>query len=76
MILSNRAYDILKWIVIHLLPALGTLLFVLAEAWDLSYGTPLVGTVVALDMFVGTILGISKRKYVRQQKNEANPEKK
>ena len=67
MILSNRAYDILKWIVIHLLPSLGTLLFVFAEAWDLSYGTPLVGTVVALDMFVGTILGISKRKYVKHQ---------
>lgn len=72
MILSNRAYDILKWIVIHLLPSLGTLLFVFAEAWDLSYGTPLVGTVVALDMFVGTILGISKRKYVKHQKSRSD----
>lgn len=76
MILSNRAYDILKWIVIHMLPALGTLLFVFASAWNLSYGTELVGTVIALDMFAGTILGISKRKYVRQQKNEANSVKK
>lgn len=61
--LSNKVYDILKWIAMYLLPALGTLYFALAGIWGFPYGEEVVGTITALDTFLGVILGISTAKY-------------
>lgn len=63
MKLSNKAYDILKWIAMYFLPALGTLYFALAGIWNLPYGEQVVGTITAVDTFLGVILGISSAKY-------------
>ncbi len=61
--LSNKTYDILKWIALYLLPALGTLYFALAGIWGFPFGEQVVGTITALDTFLGVILGISSAKY-------------
>ena len=61
--MSNRLYDILKWIAMYLLPALGTLYFTLSGIWGFPYGEQIVGTITALDTFLGVILGISKASY-------------
>ena len=61
--LSNRAYDILKWIAQLLLPALGTLYFALAGIWGFPYGEEVVGTITAVDTFLGVVLGISTKVY-------------
>lgn len=63
MRLSNKAYDILKWIAMYLLPALGTLYFALAGIWGLPYGEEIVGTITAVDTFLAVLLGISAAKY-------------
>ena len=63
MKLSNTTYDILKWIATLLLPALGTLYFALASIWGFPYGEQIVGTITAVDTFLGVILGISARSY-------------
>lgn len=63
MKLSNKAYDILKWIAMYLLPALGTLYFALAGIWGFPYGEEVVGTLTALDTFLGVILGLSTAQY-------------
>ena len=63
MILSNKMYDWLKWIAMYLLPALGTLYFALAGIWNLPYGEQVVGTITAVDTFLGVILGISTSRY-------------
>ena len=63
MKLSNKVYDILKWIAQYLLPALGTLYFALASTWNLPYSEQVVGTVTAVDAFLGVILGISTNQY-------------
>lgn len=63
MKLSNKMYDILKWIALYLLPALGTLYFALAGIWGFPYGEEIVGTITALDTFLGVILGISTANY-------------
>lgn len=60
---SNRVYDILKWIAQLLLPAIGTLYFVLAGIWGFPYGEEIVGTITAVDTFLGVILGVSTAKY-------------
>lgn len=61
--MSNKVYDILKWIAMYLLPALGTLYFALASIWGVPYGEQIVGTITAIDTFLGFILGISSAKY-------------
>ena len=63
MKLSNTTYDILKWIATLLLPALGTLYFALASIWGFPYGEQIVGTITAVDAFLGVILGISTSSY-------------
>ncbi len=61
--LSNKTYDILKFIAQILLPALGTLYFALASIWGLPYGEQIVGTITAVDAFLGAVLKISTDKY-------------
>lgn len=46
-----------------LLPAVGTLYFALAGIWGFPYGEEIVGTITAIDAFLGAILGISTYKY-------------
>lgn len=66
MKLSNRTYDILKWIAQILLPALGTLYFALSKIWGLPYSTEVVGTIAAVDTFLGALLGISTAAYNKE----------
>lgn len=61
--LSNKQYDILKWVALVLLPALGTLYFGLAQIWGFPYGEQIVGTITVVDTFLGVILGISNAQY-------------
>lgn len=60
---SNKAYDILKWVAQYLLPALGTLYFTLAGIWGFPYGEEIVGSITAVDTFLGILLGISTLNY-------------
>ncbi len=64
--MSNKMYDILKWIAQILLPALGTLYFALAGIWGFPYGEQIVGTITEVDTFLGVILGISTIDYNRK----------
>ena len=61
--MSNKVYDILKWIAQIFLPAVGTLYFALASIWGLPYAEQIVGTITAVDAFLGVILGISTAYY-------------
>lgn len=61
--LSNKVYDVLKWIAQLLLPALATLYFALAGIWGFPYGEEVVGTITAIDTFLGILLGISTATY-------------
>lgn len=60
---KNKTYDILKYIAQIVLPAIGTLYFALAKIWGLPYGTEIVGTITAIDTFLGAILKISTDNY-------------
>ena len=63
MKMSNQTYDALKWIAQILLPALGTLYAALAGIWGFPYAEQIVGTISAVDLFLGALLGISSRKF-------------
>lgn len=68
--MSNKVYDVLKWIAMYLLPSLGTLYFALAGIWGLPYGEEIVGTITAIDTFLGVILGISNSQYKKRVDGE------
>jgi len=63
MKMTNRVYDILKYIAQIVLPALGTLYFALAKIWNFPYGAEVVGTISAVDAFLGALLKISSDQY-------------
>lgn len=68
MSMNNKTYDVLKWIAQFFLPALGTLYFALAGIWGLPYGEQVVGTITAIDTFIGVTLGISSVNYNKASK--------
>lgn len=65
--MNNKLYDILKWVAQILLPALGTLYFALAGIWNFPYGEQIVGTITAVDTFIGVLLGISSYNYNKEK---------
>ncbi len=60
---DSKTYDTLKWIAQFLLPALGTLYFTISSIWGLPYGEQILGTITAIDLFLGAVLGLSSSKY-------------
>lgn len=61
--MSNKIYDTLKYIAQVILPAAGTLYFALTGIWGFPYGEAVVGTIAAVDTFLGVALGISTAQY-------------
>lgn len=70
MVLSNKAYDIIRFIADLLLPALGTLYFALSGIWGFPYGEAIVGTLMAVTAFLDALLGVSKAQYNKAKTNE------
>ena len=64
--MSNKVYDVLKWIALVVLPAIGTLYFALAGIWGFPCAEEVVGTITAVDTFLGVLLGISSVQYNKQ----------
>lgn len=67
--MTNKTYDILKYIAQIVLPALGTLYAALVPLWHLPYGEAIVGTIMAVDAFLGALLMISSNKYYKDGKD-------
>ncbi len=63
MKLNDKVYDILKWVVIIVLPALATLYAALASVWSWPYSQEVVTTITAVDTFLGAVLCISTVQY-------------
>lgn len=61
--MSNKVYDVLKWIAMVCLPAIATLYLALAGIWGFPYGEEIVGTITAVDTFLGVLLGITSAQY-------------
>lgn len=65
--LSNKTYDILKWVCIIVLPAIATLYMGLAKIWDLPYATEVPQTITVVDAFLGALLGVSTINYNKDE---------
>lgn len=71
MKLSNKVFDALKWIAQILLPALGTAYVGLAAIWHWPFADEIVKTIMIVDLFLGTLLGISTIQYQTDKINSA-----
>ena len=67
--MKNKTYDILKYIAQIVLPALGALYAALAPLWKLPCAEAVVGTIAAVDAFLGALLKISSNNYYKQGKD-------
>lgn len=63
LLMSDKAYNIMKWIVQYILPGLGVLYAIVAGATGLPYAEVVLAVVMAVDWFLGIILGISTKQY-------------
>ena len=59
MKLPNKLYDVLKWVALIVLPALSVFYSALANIWGLPYGTQIPLTIDAIDVLIGSLIGIS-----------------
>lgn len=62
-ILNSKQYDIIKWLTVTLLPAVGTLYFALATIWNFPAGQQVLGTLLAVQAFIGVVMGVSTKQY-------------
>lgn len=60
--------DILKYVALIVLSAVGTLYFALAGIWGFPFGEEIVGTLSAIETFLGAILVISTAQYNKDNK--------
>lgn len=67
--MKAKTYDKVKWIAQILLPALGTLYFALSGIWNLPNAEQIIGSITALDAFLGVIVGISAAQYNNSAKD-------
>lgn len=68
--MSNKLYDILKWVALVVLPAIATLYTALASIWSLPYAEQIPGTIMAIDTFLGVLLGVSSANYSKKTVEE------
>ena len=68
--MTNKTYDTLKFIALVVLPAVGTLYFALAGIWNLPFGEQIVGTITAIDTFLGAIIKYASDHYTEELTDE------
>ena len=67
--MENRIYDVLKWCCILFLPALAVLVKTVFAIWSIPYGEEISTTIMAIDVFLASILGISHIQYNKEKKS-------
>ena len=67
--LSNKQYDIIKWVVILLLPALSVLVGTLGQAYGFLHTDLAVTTINAVTVFLGVITGVSTYQHNKEDDN-------
>jgi len=64
--MTNKVYDVLKWIALVALDAVGLAYEQLAEVWNLPYGTEIMRTCAILSVLLGTLIGVSSIQYAKK----------
>lgn len=67
MILPDKVYDVLKWIVMIVLPALATAYVGLASIWAWPFADEVTKTTAVVCTLLGALLGISTAQYNKEK---------
>ena len=67
MKLSNKVYDILKWVALIALDAVGLFYSTISLIWGLPYGDQVLATCAALSLLIGTLIGVSSAQYKKSK---------
>lgn len=67
--MSNKMYDVLKWVALVVLPAIAILYESLAGIWGLPFADQIPATITAVDLFLGVLLGVSSANYNKKVSN-------
>ena len=70
MVFPDKVYKILKWVCMIALPAIATLWFTLGKIWGFPYLAEVEGTIVAIDTFIGALIGVSTIAYKNSKRIE------
>lgn len=65
--MSNKVYDVLKYIAQIVLPAIGTLYATLGAIWGFPFVEEITKTILGVDTFLGVLLGISSINYNKKK---------
>lgn len=63
MKMSNKVYDVLKWIALIALDAFGLFYSTISSIWELPYGDEVLATCAAVSLLLGTLIGVSSAQY-------------
>lgn len=69
--MSNKIYNVLKWLALIALPALSTLVFALSNIWHFD-ATPVIGSIAAVETFIGSLIGVSTYQYNKNKNEDKN----
>jgi len=64
--MSNKVYDILKWVSLVALDAIGLFYKTISTIWGLPMGDEVLATCTALSLFIGALIGISSAQYSKK----------
>ena len=70
MIMDNKVYNILKWICLTVVPALNVLIATLGSLYGWTWVSVAIGTIDAVAVFIGSIIGIGSYKYQKSLESE------
>lgn len=70
--MENRTFDILKWCATLCLPALAVLVKTIFSVWQIPFGEEISTSIMAIDAFLGAILGVSHIQYIKGENNADN----
>jgi len=70
MKLPDKVYDVLKWVVVILLPACGVFYVAMAGTWGLPYADQISKTTQAVALFLGSLIGVSQIQYNKDKSKE------
>lgn len=72
--LSNKTYDVLKFIALAILPGLATCVIAIFKIWGIPYGAEIGGTITAIATFLGGLLTYSNIKYKQKEETQNEAE--
>lgn len=72
--MTNKCFDVLRFIAEIILPALAALYAALAGIWGWPYAEAIVGTIAAIDTFLGAVVIGLRKSYNKREGEQDNGE--